>query len=548
MKRITTGIENFKEFIDGEYYYVDKSEFICTALGDKVTLFTRPRRFGKTLNMSMLYYFLSDKEKENAYLFNRLRVTRNQEMMKRQNQYPVIFITLKDMKRGNYKEQVEKFAAIISAEVGKYPELFGSLLLDEYDKEVLMKYRRKESSVSDLQDALLNISNLLQKHYHKKVVILIDEYDVPLQDAYLNHYYNEMTIFLNNVFSAALKTNDSLERGVLTGCLRIAKESIFTGLNNFTVFSIFHEAASRLFGFTQEEMDELLKYYKLEGYRERVKEWYDGYVFGGREIYNPWSVLHYIEKLMISSVKEPESFWANTSGNYIVHDYIRNATPSLREEFDQLTSGGVLEKGILEELTYSEMDDVGNIYSFLLFTGYLKAVKRVDINTCQLAIPNKEIAGIFANVFDKWFQGIVKSAGTALYQALIKEDEIEATKILSNILYHSVSFYDYDEKFYHGVLLGMLSSYDVKSNRESGTGRYDIAVLPPNFYDTALVLEIKVSASLRDLKKDAALAQTQIRSRGCMDGLKQDGYENVIGYGILFYKKTCLDKKVEQQT
>lgn len=344
MKRVPIGIENFKEIIDDNCYYVDKTGLINDVLNEKVILYTRPRRFGKTLNMSMLYYFFSIKQKDNAYLFKDLKIVKNNEAKKHQNKYPVIFITLKDMKRNNFNDQTEKFAALISDIVDNNIELLESPCLNERQKNLLQQYLNTTSSLSNLQDALLNISICLQKHYHEKVVILIDEYDVPLQEAYINNYYDEMVDFLKNVFSAALKTNDVLQKGVLTGCLRIAKESIFTGLNNFSVCSVLDEISDNRFGFTNEEITDILSYYHIEQYQKEFKRWYDGYLFGKTEIYNPWSTLLYVNKLIKTTSITGKSFWANTSGNEIIYRYITNNNLKLKEEFDILINGGIIKK------------------------------------------------------------------------------------------------------------------------------------------------------------------------------------------------------------
>ncbi|WP_162607227.1 AAA family ATPase, partial [Thomasclavelia spiroformis] len=292
------GIENFKELLDNNYYYVDKTKLIEDVLSDKVTLYTRPRRFGKTLNMSMLYYFFSNKEKENAYLFDGLYISKQQEAKSYQNQYPVIFLSLKDMQSLNMEEQKKQFADIIKINILKNIELLDSKNIYETDKEVLNNLMFLNGDDVQLKNSLKTLSRCLYNHYHKKVIILIDEYDVPLQSAYNNGYYDEMVDFLRSMFSSALKTNDALERGILTGCLRISKESIFTGLNNFTVRNITDKEASDCFGFTQKEIDDLLKYYDLIEKRPEIKDWYDGYLFGKTEIYNPWSALNYIKKLL----------------------------------------------------------------------------------------------------------------------------------------------------------------------------------------------------------------------------------------------------------
>ena len=542
MKRLPIGIENFKELIDKNYYYVDKTEFIKDVCNEKVALYTRPRRFGKTLNMSMLYYFFSIKETENAYLFQNLNISKDTQLLKHQNQYPVIFITLKDMKNNSFHKQLEMYSLLIQKVIRKNKELLTSKDIDEFDKERIINLYRGVHNEVDLQNALGFISDCLMQHHHKKVILLIDEYDVPLQNAYLNECYDEMVNFLRNVFSAAFKTNDALEKGVLTGCLRIAKESIFTGLNNFRVVSIFDEISNQRFGFTQPEIDMMLQDYQLKDYQKQMKEWYDGYQFGGCDIYNPWSALMYVDKLANTSRREPESFWANTSGNDIIYRYIKEANPKMRDEFDILAAGGMIEKAVKDDITYREMDQISNVYSFLLYTGYLKAIRCLDEDKriYQLMIPNKEIKRVFLSIFSEWFDEQVEHSGNSFVEALMKEDLIQAADILNNILFQSISYFDYDEKFYHGLLIGMLSEYQTVSNGEAGLGRFDIAILPLSRMSRGVVLELKVAKQEEDLQKLSEEACRQIRDMKYIEGLQKKGYEDILGYGIAFYKKSCI--------
>ena len=542
MKRLPIGIENFKELIDKNYYYVDKTEFIKDVCNEKVALYTRPRRFGKTLNMSMLYYFFSIKETENAYLFQNLNISKDTQLLKHQNQYPVIFITLKDMKNNSFHKQLEMYSLLIQKVIRKNKELLTSKDIDEFDKERIINLYRGVHNEVDLQNALGFISDCLMQHHHKKVILLIDEYDVPLQNAYLNECYDEMVNFLRNVFSAAFKTNDALEKGVLTGCLRIAKESIFTGLNNFRVVSIFDEISNQRFGFTQPEIDMMLQDYQLKDYQKQMKEWYDGYQFGGCDIYNPWSALMYVDKLANTSRREPESFWANTSGNDIIYRYIKEANPKMRDEFDILAAGGMIEKAVKDDITYREMDQISNVYSFLLYTGYLKAIRCLDEDKriYQLMIPNKEIKRVFLSIFSEWFDEQVEHSGNSFVEALMKENLIQAADILNNILFQSISYFDYDEKFYHGLLIGMLSEYQTVSNGEAGLGRFDIAILPLSRMSRGVVLELKVAKQEEDLQKLSEEACRQIRDMKYIEGLQKKGYEDILGYGIAFYKKSCI--------
>ena len=557
MKRISTGTENFKELLDNNYYYVDKTSLIEDVLSDKVMLYTRPRRFGKTLNLSMLYYFFSNKEKENSYLFEGLNISKDKEILKHQNQYPVIFLTLKDMNNNNFQSQIYIFANLIANIIDIYTEIKNSDTISQRERKLLDIYQNAEADIDDLKISLKILSHCLYKHYQQRVIILIDEYDVPLQSAYNNGYYDEMVDFLRSIFSSALKTNDALERGVLTGCLRIAKESIFTGLNNFTVRSITSQYACDCFGFTQEEIDDLLDYYDLINKRDEIKDWYDGYLFDKTEIYNPWSVLNYIKELLGDKDFHAISFWANTSSNDLVRQYIENATMKMKEEFEELINGKSIIKKIAPELTYREMnfksskDMNDNVYSFLLFTGYLKIKEKVYENnelvedTYKLVIPNKEVKKIYENIFIKWFREYQNERDSNFIDALIQEDVTKANSILQDVLLQSISYYDNYESFYHGFMVGFLNAdgYEVKSNRESGEGRFDLAVLPYSILNTAIVIECKHSNSIKELRKDSKEASNQIIEKRYIEGLRDEGYENVIGYGISFYKKQCIITK-----
>ena len=556
MKRISTGTENFKELIDNNYYYVDKTMLIEDVISDKVMMYTRPRRFGKTLNLSMLYYFFSNQEKENSYLFKELNISKDKEILKHQNQYPVIFLTLKDMNNNNFKSQIYKFSSIISGIINKYIDrIIDSPLLNYRDKSWLEKYYNVNANLDEIKEALYNISIILNKYYRKKVIILIDEYDVPLQSAYNHGYYDEMVDFLRSVFSSALKTNDALERGVLTGCLRISKESIFTGLNNFIVRNITDREASDCFGFTQEEIDKLLDYYDLIDKRNEIKDWYDGYLFGETEIYNPWSALNYIKKVLSDNQYQAISFWANTSSNDLVKQYIENSTITMKEEFEELINGKSIIKKIVPELTYREMSFKNSmnddIYSFLLFTGYLKIKEKVYENnelvedTYKLVIPNKEVKKIYENIFMKWFEGYQRENRNEFINKLLDGKEKDAQKILNQVLKSSISYYDNYESFYHGFMVGFsnVDGYEVKSNRESGEGRFDLAILPMDIDDQAIIIECKHSSSIKELRKDSKEASNQIIEKRYIEGLVDEGYENVIGYGISFYKKQCIITK-----
>lgn len=530
MKLLPTGIENFKTMIDKSAYYVDKTNFIEDVLSEQVVLYTRPRRFGKTLNMSMLYYFFSIKEKENAYLFDGLNISKNKDALKVQNKYPTIFISLKEMKSLTFDAQISSFSNVIYELLEKNLEILSSDQLSDTTKDILNILHNRSSSAEDLKISLRVITNALYTYYQQKVIVLIDEYDVPLQAAYQNNYYEEMVEFLRSVFSSALKTNDALEKGVMTGCLRISKESIFTGLNNIS---------SEFFGFTELEVKQLLKDYNLSEKMGEVKEWYDGYQFGNKEIYNPWSTLMYVKNITQDVSFKPISFWANTSGNDLVVKYIQNGDKKLRKEFDLLMNGQSLIKYIKPELTYREMDNINNIYSFLLLTGYLKVIKDRGENQYELVIPNKEVYEIYKQSFMSYFEDYTTSRKGELYQELVDGDAKKVNLLLNDILLRSISYFDNQESFYHGFLVGLLNDYEVVSNRESGNGRFDVCVLPENILGTVVLIECKHSISEDDLIDDAKEGARQIIEQKYLEEHKFKKYENAVGYGISFYKKQC---------
>lgn len=545
MKLSPVGIENFKTMIDKSAYYVDKTNFIEDVLNEQVVSYTRPRRFGKTLNMSMLYYFFSIKEKKNSYLFDDLNISKNKDALKHQNKYPTIFISLKEMKSLTFDAQISSFSNVIYELLEKNLEILSSDQLSDTTKDILNKLHNRSSSIEDLKISLRVITNALYTYYQQKVIVLIDEYDVPLQAAYQNNYYEEMVEFLRSVFSSALKTNDALEKGVMTGCLRISKESIFTGLNNFTAYSVLNNISSESFGFTELEVKQLLKDYNLSEKMDEVKEWYDGYQFGNKEIYNPWSTLMYVKNITQDVSFKPISFWANTSGNDLVVKYIQNGDKQLRKEFDVLMSGQSLIKYIKPELTYREMDNINNIYSFLLLTGYLKVIKDRVENQFELVIPNKEVYEIYKQSFISYFEDYTTSKKNELYQELVDGDAKKVNLLLNDILLRSISYFDNQESFYHGFLVGLLNDYEVVSNRESGNGRFDVCVLPENILGTVVLIECKHSISEDDLIDDAKEGARQIVEKKYLEEHRFKKYENAIGYGMSFYKKQCYVVKVE---
>ena len=486
----------------------------------------------------------SIKEKDNAYLFDYLNISKNKDALKHQNKYPTIFISLKDMKVPSMENQLLNFSSIIARLLDQFEDILDYDIFNDREKTLLNKYHMGIASKNELAESLLNISICLEKYYHQKVIILIDEYDVPLQSAYQNNYYDEMVDFLRSVFSSALKTNDALEKGIMTGCLRISKESIFTGLNNFTSYSILNNIGNEYFGFNENEVKQLLEDYQLSSYMNEVKEWYDGYLFGNTEIYNPWSTLMYVKNKIQDQSFKPVSFWANTSGNDLVVNYIQNGSDELHEEFEQLIQGQSLEKYIKPELTYREMDNINNIYSFLLLTGYLRVIEDLGENKYKLVIPNKEVYEIYKQSFMSYFEDYTFVRKEDLYQCLVREDVDQANEILGDILSRSISYFDNQESFYHGFLVGLFSGKKIKSNREAMHGRFDLCILPKQIFQTALVLECKHSKSVKELVSDAKEGAKQIIDNKYEDEIINDGYLHVKGYGISFYKKYCYIVKV----
>ena len=449
------------------------------------------------------------------------------------------------MKSLTFDTQLSSFSNVIYELLEKNLEILSSDQLSDTTKDILNKLHNRSSSVEDLKISLRVITNALYAYYQQKVIVLIDEYDVPLQAAYQNNYYEEMVEFLRSVFSSALKTNDALEKGVMTGCLRISKESIFTGLNNFTAYSVLNNISSESFGFTESEVKQLLKDYSLSEKMDEVKEWYDGYQFGNNEIYNPWSTLMYVKNIKQDVSFKPISFWANTSGNDLVVKYIQNGDKKLRKEFDLLMNGQSLIKYIKPELTYREMDNINNIYSFLLLTGYLKVIKDMQENQYELVIPNKEVYEIYKQSFMSYFEDYTTSRKGELYQELVDGDAKKVNLLLNDILLRSISYFDNQESFYHGFLVGLLNDYEVVSNRESGNGRFDVCVLPENILGTVVLIECKHSISEDDLIDDAKEGASQIIEQKYLEEHKFKKYENAVGYGISFYKKQCYVVKVD---
>lgn len=529
--------ENFKELIETNSIYADKTNLVKDILNRKVVLYTRPRRFGKTLNMSMLYYFFSNQE-DSFNLFKDLNIAKDTETMKHMNQYPVISISLKELTRKNFKLQISEFINnVVYNLCDKHRYLLNSDNLEAEEKSLFDKYLKRNITEDELSSVLYNLSRMMYKHFNSEVMIIIDEYDVPLRYAHQYGYYDDMLDFIRPLFSSALKTNNYLYKGIMTGCLRIAKESVFTGLNNFETDSMLNKNREAYFGFTEDEVKSILDEYDMPEKFKDIKDWYDGYLFGNIEVYNPWSTLKYIKESYSQDITEPVSYWANTSGNDIIYDYIKNDTGGLRKQFEMLTNGETLKKYINEQLTYRDLDNPDNIFSFLLSTGYLKATGKNSDGNYNLVIPNKEVRKIYLDSFNEYFRDYTRTNTPELVKALTNGEEEKANEILNGILRANLSYYDNSEAFYHGFVLGTLDLYTTISNVEAGEGRLDIR-LEDDKTGKTIVLELKHSKHANDLEKDAELAVKQIKDKHYLKANEQ-------GYGISFNRKKCCLKKCD---
>lgn len=554
---LSIGIEDFKELIINDYYYVDKTLLIKELLDNKgkVSLFTRPRRFGKTLALSMIKYFFErgydqdGRELDYRALFEGLAIMdAGEEYTKHLGQYPVISLSLKVAKQPTFEMAQAALVNEIAKEYARHNYLIksGELLSEEI--ELFQRIRQKKAETIDYAIALEFLSRCLKKASGKNVIILIDEYDVPLENAFFNGFYDQMIGFIRSLFESALKTNGSLEFAVITGCLRISRESIFTGLNNLRIISILNAKYAEHFGFTEAETLALLTAYGLEDRSAVVREWYDGYRFGKKEVYNPWSILLYTDDMRSDAEAFPKPYWANTSSNSIVRELVERSDTSVKLELEKLIAGGTVEKPVHEDITYDEIYRTqDNIWNFLFFTGYLKKVsERFAEGTTYLtlAIPNEEVKYIYKNSVMEWFAQRIRTKDfSSLYQALLNRDAGSLEKQLCDVLMETVSFYDYKEAYYHGFLAGllkMMDGYMVKSNRESGLGRNDIQILSVPYEGIAIVIEVKVADTAEQLDQKAQEALQQIQEQQYDAEFRTDGYKTFIHYGIAFYKKACL--------
>lgn len=554
-KPIPIGIEFYKDMIDKNYCYVDKTLFIKELLdqGGHVNLFTRPRRFGKTLIQSMLMtYFEQEIDSagntvDNSRYFEGKKIMQaGEDYTSQMGQYPVIFMTLKSAKQPDYKLAYGVLTGDIRREFERHRYVLQKDILTDEQKIQYERFLSDSAAETDYAVAFKTLSECLYAYHKKKAIILLDEYDVPLENAYFCGFYDEMTGFIRSFFESALKTNPYLEFAVITGCLRISKESIFTGLNNLNVNSILMENYAEYFGFIQAEVDDLLTYYGLEEKLPEAKEWYDGYCFGKTEVYNPWSIINYVNGIT-SGVPYPRPYWANTSSNSIVKEMINNSDAETKKDIEVLMSGKTIEKPVHEDITYDEIHkSQDNLWNFLFFTGYLKAVRlRFESPNMYitLAIPNVEVSYIYENSIKDWFREQVKTIDfTQMYQALLDADTDTLQECITIQLRRSISYYDTVEQFYHGFMLGILSplkDYRVKSNREGGNGRTDITLIPIDIKKPAVIMEFKCVKKLAELEKGCDAAMQQIEDRNYMDELLEEGCTNIIKYGICFYKKVC---------
>lgn len=555
-KKIPVGIENFQDMRKFNFYYIDKTNLIEQLLDNwsKVTLFTRPRRFGKTLNMSMLRSFFelgTDKS-----LFDGLYISKNKELCEEHmGKYPVIFFSLKSVEGLKFENARYRIIEMIGREAQRYEFLAESDKLSDNEKAQYKALIALDNGKYTMDDDILisgiqMLSHLLYKHYGQKTVILIDEYDVPLDKAFENGYYKEMVSLIRGIFGIALKTNDSLQFAVLTGCLRISKESIFTGLNNFEVLSVLNTQYDEAFGFTDGEVKQILEDYNLSDHYPDVKEWYDGYHFGNTDIYCPWDVIRYCKNLCADPAALPEDFWSNSSGNAMVRRFIDKADIRTKNEIERLIAGEDIEKDISQELTYDEIDkSIENLWSVLFTTGYLTHKGCTESGRYRLAIPNKEVRNLFIRKIREWFSDVTRNDGKTLEEfcnAFVDRDPGKIEQIFGDYLWNTISIRDTatakakKENFYHGILLGLLgykASWLIKSNAESGTGYSDILVEVPD-NRTGIVIELKYA---EDCDMDAACSRAleQIEEKDYVDKLRQDGMRNYIKYGIACFKKDC---------
>ena len=550
--KLPVGIENFEEIRTKGFYYVDKTELIRDLLNSwgKVNLFTRPRRFGKTLNMSMLKYFFEIGT--DSALFDGLAISREKALCDRHmGKYPVVFLSLKGVDGLNFETAYEEFCKLIRNEAFRLRFLNDSEKITDVEKESFRHILNGDYSEKDIRSSLQTMCSLLEKHYGQKVVLLIDEYDVPLDKAFNHGYYREMVDLIRSMFGAALKTNDSIFMAVLTGCLRISKESIFTGLNNFKVLSIMDTRFDEHFGFTDSEVMRLLADYNLSDHFDVTKSWYDGYRFGDADVYCPWDVVNYVDLLKADPKAKPRAFWINTSGNDLVKRFVDKADKTTQGEIERLINGEAIEKNVRSELTYNEIDDsIDNLWSVLFTTGYLTKDGETDDGKLRLVIPNHEVREVFILQIQEWFRKTFVRDDKPMRdfcQAFQTGDAEVIQKHLNLVMTRMISILDtkarddQKENFYHGLLLGLLRSdptWLIMSNVESGDGFSDI-LIEPDDPDAGIIIEVKYSPTFAGLDEACKKALEQVKTRRYDEKLRNEGRENLIAYGIAFNRKRC---------
>ncbi len=562
-KQIAIGVEDFKEIIVKDGYFVDKTLMIKKLIEEnaKVTLFMRPRRFGKTLNQFMLRRFFEDERTrsgeriDNGDLFDGLKVAAcGEEVLQHQQQYPVIFLSLKSAKQPNFEEAYKKICKALAEEFRRHQYLLEGNSLADDQKIMFQKIMTGQADYSAYNDALKFLSECLWQYHGKNTIILIDEYDVPLENAYLEGFYDQMIQFIRSLFESALKTNPYLEKSVITGCLRISKESIFTGLNNLETDSVLHTRYADSFGFTEDEVKAMLAYYDLAAELPEVKRWYDGYLFNETEIYNPWSILKYVNDRKDKVTKFALPYWSNTSSNSIVREMVGEADADAKRDLETLINGGTIEKQVHEDITYGDIhQSQDNLWNFLFFTGYLKKVgERKEGNHLKLEmkIPNIEIATIYENSISYWFEQRIKQTDRSpLLHALETGDCEAAEDFISTQLMQTISYFDYAESFYHGFMAGLLTNvgpYCVLSNRESGNGRPDIVMQTANIRKgRVIILELKTAGSIAEMEAACDRGLAQIETQRYAEPFTNEGYPEVKKYALSFYKKECMVKKAE---
>ena len=551
---IPIGISEFEKIRKNDYYYVDKTELIHALVKTEpaeITLFTRPRRFGKTLVMSMLASFF-DIHRDSRDLFEGLKIAEDQKLCELwMNQWPVIFLSFKDAGGETFEDAYGLLQSIISQLYVEHAYLEKCTEIDESYKEIFARLKRRQGNKTDVQISLRILMRMMQIYYGKQVILLIDEYDVPMAKAGAKAYYNEMLDVIGTMMSQALKDNTALKFSVITGCLRISKESIFTGTNNFVADTIADERFSSFFGFTDDEVRTLLENTGNLEYFDRIKKWYDGYCFGKTEIYCPWDVLCYLNKLAFESESEPENFWENTSHNDIIRTFLSCEGMDVTDSFERLLAGETIEVNITENLTYENLtDSEENLWSVLYLTGYLtKDIKNPVSGKTKafLKIPNAEIMDIFRKSVVRWFdERIAVRDRSELFKALWNEDAGRLSDLISELLFETISYHDYAESFYHAFLAGLFANagYIVESNYESGLGRPDL-VIKDKKKRRAIIMEMKIADSLENMKKAGERALNQIEEMRYADSIYAQGYQKVIKYGVAFYRKSCLVGRCE---